>query len=186
MIPMATSEINGWYDNKLVFKQLCTKADLDLLIGGIFYFMKKPSPYLTFAGTIPFIVCAVFITLGIEAVRVLGDTEDILSVYGLVIASFMAGAQWGNHLTLDNNNPWAIRLPILSNIVAILLWLGFLSLSVVGFIWLLIIGFLSLLAIDYGLHLADIINTKYFKVRVYVTLIVILSLLAVAVQMPLY
>ncbi len=145
--------------------------------------MKKPSPYLTFAGTIPFIICAVFITVGIEAVRVLGETENILSVYGLVIASFMAGAQWGNHLGLADNNRWALRLPILSNIIAVLLWLGFLSLSVDGFIWLLVISFLVLLMIDYGLHLADIIDNKYFKVRIYVTVIVIGSLIISAVQL---
>ena len=54
--------------------------------------MKKPSPYLTFAGTIPFIACAVLITLGVDSLSVLGKTSHILASYGLVIATFMAGA----------------------------------------------------------------------------------------------
>ena len=145
--------------------------------------MKKPSPYLTFAGTIPFILCAVFITVGIDAVRVLGETTEVLSAYGLVIASFMAGAQWGNHLSLADDNPWALKLPILSNIIALGLWLGFLSLSTVGFIWLLVVGFISLLIIDYGLNDAQIISDSYFKVRKYVTLIVVVSLIVAAVQL---
>lgn len=147
--------------------------------------MKKPSPYLTFAGAIPFIVCAVFITIGIDAVRVLGETEEILAVYGLVIASFMAGAHWGNHLSLADDDPWAVKLPIYSNIIAIVLWLGFLSLSVAGFLWLLVIGFIGLLIIDYNLNIAGIISSKYLAVRKYVTLIVVLSLVVSALQLSL-
>ena len=110
--------------------------------------MKKPSPCLTFAGAIPFVVCAVFITLGIDAVIGLGKTVEILAAYGLVIASFMAGAHWGNHLSLADDDAWALKLPIFSNIIAVLLWLGFLSLPDLGFIWLLVVGFISLLVID--------------------------------------
>lgn len=144
------------------------------------YVMKKPSPYLTFAGTLPFIGCAVLLMLGVDAVRVLGKTEHILAVYGLVIATFMAGAQWGNHLNLSDNNRWAIRLPILSNMSALALWLGFLSLSTFGFIWLLVVGFVILLIIDYGLYQAQIISSRYFTVRKYVTLIVVIALIVSA------
>ena len=145
--------------------------------------MKKPSPYLTFAGTIPFILCAIFITMDIDAIRVLGKTEHVLAVYGLVIATFMAGAQWGNHLSLTDDNAWAFWLPILSNIIALALWLGFLMLSTLGFIWLLIISFIILLAIDYGLYQAQIISPKYFNVRKYVTAIVVISLVIAGVQL---
>ena len=145
--------------------------------------MTKPSPYLTFAGTIPFIACALLITFGVDAIRVLGSTEDILAAYGLVIATFMAGAQWGNHLSLADDNSWAVRLPILSNIVALALWLGFLTLATADFIWLLILSFISLLIIDYGLYRVQIITAKYFTVRKYVTLIVVISLIVAAVQL---
>ncbi len=145
--------------------------------------MKKPSPYLTFAGAIPFVLCAILITIGIDVIPVLGKTEYVLSLYGLVIASFMAGAHWGNHLGLADDNSWAVKLPIFSNIIALALWLGFLTLSTVGFVWLLIVGFIAMLVIDYGLYQARIISDKYFTVRKYVTLIVVVSLTVVAVQM---
>lgn len=145
--------------------------------------MKKPSPYLTFAGTIPFIACAILLMLGVDAIRVLGQTEHVLAVYGLVIATFMAGAQWGNHLNLADNNSWAFKLPIFSNIIALALWLGFLTLSTTGFIWLLIVGFVSLLIVDYGLYKAQIISSKYFTVRKYVTMIVVISLIVAVVQL---
>ncbi len=145
--------------------------------------MKKPSPYLTFAGTIPFIVCTIFITLGIDAIPVLGEIGHVLSIYGLVIASFMAGAHWGNHLSLADDNTWAIKLPIFSNIIALALWLGFLTLSSAGFIWLLVAGFISMLMIDYGLHQAHIINNEYFRVRKYVTIIVVVALIIAGIQL---
>ena len=139
--------------------------------------MKKPSPYLTFAGAIPFVLGAIFVTIGIDALPILGKTIDILSIYGLVIASFMAGAHWGNHLSLADNHAWAVKLPIFSNIIALALWIGFLTLSTVSFIWLLVISFVSLLMIDYGLYDAHIIRSNYFIVRKYVTLIVVVSLI---------
>ena len=145
--------------------------------------MKKPSPYLTFAGAIPFVLGAVFITIDIDAIPVLGNTTDILSIYGLVIASFMAGAHWGNHLSLADDNTWAVKLPIFSNIIALALWLGFLTLSSAGFIWLLVAGFISLLMIDYGLHQAHIISNEYFRVRRYVTIIVVVALIIAGVQL---
>ncbi|SNT70830.1 DUF3429 domain-containing protein [Psychrobacter sp. LV10R520-6] len=145
--------------------------------------MKKPSPYLTFAGAIPFVVCAFLITVGVDAIPILGKTAHILSIYGLVIASFMAGAHWGNHLSLADDDTWAFKLPVFSNIIALGLWLGFLTLSTFGFIWLLIIGFVSLLVIDYGLHQAQIIRHDYFKVRQYVTAMVVISLIIAGVQL---
>ncbi|MBF4489451.1 DUF3429 domain-containing protein [Psychrobacter sp. N25K4-3-2] len=145
--------------------------------------MKKPSPYLTFAGAIPFAACAFLLMIDVVTVPILGSVANILSAYGLVIASFMVGTHWGNHLSLADDNKWAIRLPLYSNVIALGLWLGFLILSAVDFIWLLVIGFISLLVIDYSLHRAQIISHAYFKVRQYVTAIVVISLVVAALQL---
>ncbi|MGP4733878.1 MULTISPECIES: DUF3429 domain-containing protein [unclassified Psychrobacter] len=145
--------------------------------------MKKPSPYLTFAGAIPFVACAFLLMIDVVTVPMLGSVLDVLSTYGLVIGSFMAGAHWGNHLDLAEDNKWAVRLPLYSNVIALGLWLGFLILSASSFIWLLVIGFISLLVIDYSLHRAQIISHTYFKVRQYVTAIVVISLVIAALQL---
>ncbi|MGE6440203.1 DUF3429 domain-containing protein [Psychrobacter sp. NPDC078409] len=145
--------------------------------------MKKPSPYLTFAGAIPFVACAFLLMIDVVTVPMLGSVVDILSAYGLVIASFMAGAHWGNHLDLADDNKWAIRLPLYSNVIALCLWLGFLILSASSFIWLLVVGYISLLVIDYSLHRAQIISDVYFKIRQYVTAIVVVSLVIAALQL---
>ncbi len=145
--------------------------------------MKKPSPYLTFAGATPFVACAFLLMVDVVTVPMLGSVVDILSAYGLVIASFMAGAHWGNHLDLADDNKWAIRLPLYSNVIALGLWLGFLILSASSFIWLLVVGYISLLVIDYSLHRAQIISDVYFKIRQYVTAIVVVSLVIAALQL---
>ena len=145
--------------------------------------MKKPSPYLTFAGAIPFVACAFLLMIDVVTVPMLGSVIDVLSAYGLVIASFMAGAHWGNHLDLADDNKWAVRLPLYSNVIALGLWLGFLILSASSFIWLLVVGFISLLVIDYSLHRAQIISDVYFKIRQYVTAIVVVSLVVAALQL---
>ncbi|WP_298807517.1 DUF3429 domain-containing protein [uncultured Psychrobacter sp.] len=145
--------------------------------------MKKPSPYLTFAGAIPFVACAFLLMVDVVTVPILGSVVDVLSAYGLVIASFMAGAHWGNHLDLAEDNKWAVRLPLYSNVIGLGLWLGFLILSASSFSWLLVIGFISLLVIDYNLHRAQIICHAYFKVRQYVTAIVVISLVVAALQL---
>ena len=124
--------------------------------------MKKPSPYLTFAGAIPFVACAFLLMMNVVTVPILGSVVD---------------------LDLADDNKWAIRLPLYSNVIALGLWLGFLILSPSSFIWLLVIGFISLLVIDYSLHRAQIISHAYFKVRQYVTAIVVISLVIAALQL---
>ena len=95
----------------------------------------------------------------------------------------MAGAHWGNHLSLADNDGWAVKLPFLSNMIALVLWFGFLILSTASFIWLLAASFASMWVIDYGLNQARIITQNYFKVRTYVTGIVIVSLIVAALQL---
>lgn len=137
--------------------------------------MKTLYPYLTYAGAIPFIFCALLLMLDMAIVPYLGSVADMISVYGLVIATFLAGAQWGQHLSLQNH--WRQTLPIISNAIAILLWLGFLYLSFQPLMLMMAAVFLMLLHIDYGLYKGDVITRHYFKTRCRVTAIVVMSLL---------
>ena len=85
--------------------------------------MKKIYQYLSYAGALPFVFCALCFIKDIHIFPLLGYVDSILSSYGLVISSFMAGSHWGQHLNLSGK--WQIYLPIFSNINAILLWLSF-------------------------------------------------------------
>jgi len=137
--------------------------------------MKKFFPYLTYAGAIPFIFCAVCLVNDIQKLPLLGSVEKILSVYGLVISSFLAGIHWGQHLHI-NKNIWNRSVSILSNILAILLWLGFLILGFKMLMLMFVLVFIILLIIDYHLFKIDLITRHYFQTRFFVSVIVIISL----------
>lgn len=138
--------------------------------------MKKIFPYLTYAGAIPFVFCAASLSLDIQDFPLLGPIERILSIYGLVISSFLAGAHWGQHLHI-NKSQWVRFLPIFSNVIAVLLWLGFLVLSFKMQMAMFVTAFVVLLIIDHRLFQMDIITRHYFQTRFIVTAIVIVSLI---------
>lgn len=138
--------------------------------------MKRIFPYLTYAGAIPFVFCAGCLVFGIQQLPLIGSVERVLTVYGLVISTFLCGALWGQHLYL-NEGPWARVLPILSNVIAVLLWIGFLILSFKMIIAMLVATFVILLMIDHRLFLIDLITHHYFQTRLFVSSIVIVSLI---------
>lgn len=138
--------------------------------------MKKIFPYLAYAGAIPFAFCALCLVLGIQQLPLIGSVEKALTVYGLVISTYLCGAHWGQHLYL-NEGPWARALPILSNIITVLLWIGFLTLSFKMIITMLVAAFVILLIVDHRLFLVDLINHHYFQTRLFVSSIVIVSLI---------
>ncbi|MFT5709275.1 MAG: hypothetical protein ACI9ES_003583 [Oceanospirillaceae bacterium] len=105
----------------------------------------------------------------------LGPVDNTLSVYALVIANFLAGAHWGQHLHLQGK--WSRKLAILSNSLAIVLWLAFLVLSFKFLFMALAATFVILLLIDLKLLQDELISHQYFHTRSSVTAIVILSLI---------
>jgi hypothetical protein len=137
--------------------------------------INRLSIYLAYAGALPFLICAVLLVFNIPTIPFLGNIQQILSVYALVIAAFIAGSHWGLHL--DVNDKWGIYLPKLSNLIAILLWIGFLVLPFKLLLLTFIITFLVLLGIDQKLLRHDLISTRYFHMRCLVTVIVISTLI---------
>ncbi len=138
--------------------------------------MKKIFTYLIYAGAMPFIVCAVCLGFDIHQIPMLGSVRKILSVYGLVIASFLAGSHWGQYLQI-NKVRWSHFLPIFSNILAVLLWIGFLVLSFKVLMGMFVVAFVVLLVIDHRLFQMNLITRHYFQTRFFVSTIVIISLI---------
>ena len=134
--------------------------------------------YLTYAGAIPFVVGAFCLGIDIKILPVFGPVEQIISVYGLVIASFLAGIHWGQHLNATGS--WKRILPILSNGAAVALWIGFLLLPFQALTGLFMLAFLFFLAIDYRLFQQALILPDYFRTRCIVSIIVIASLVVSA------
>ena len=136
--------------------------------------MSKVSSYLILAGLIPFVGLALFLAFGITALPVLGPTVQVLGLYSLMIAVFISGSHWGQHLTLDDQ--WAVILPITSNLVAVILWLVFLACSFIVITFTFVVAFAILLGIDYKLLKTGHISGHYFCMRFVVTAIVCLML----------
>lgn len=141
--------------------------------------MGKNYLYLTYAGAIPFIFCAICLTIDIRQLPWLGAIESILSVYALVIATFLAGAHWGQHLHIQGE--WNSNLPIISNIFAVVLWVAFLVLSFKLLISTFVAAFAILLLIDYKLFKGGVITYQYFQMRCFITAIVILTFIISAI-----
>ncbi len=140
--------------------------------------MNKKNPlyfYLTYAGMIPFLICAVLFIFKIQMIPILGLVQKIIGVYGLVIASFMTGVHWGQHL--ERSDKWSIYLPVTSNIISVLLWLLYLILPFKCLLIAIAISFIVLLYIDKKLFQDRLITRKYFYTRCIATMIVILALL---------
>ncbi len=141
--------------------------------------MNRFYHFLTYAGALPFVGCVVFLLFNINELPIIGEligfeTEEILGIYALIIASFLAGAHWGQQFFIEG--VWNRALPLISNLIAIILWLGYLSLSLKAMLFLLIATFILLLWIDYRLFKQASLTHNYFKTRCIVTSIVILCL----------
>lgn len=140
--------------------------------------MTQLSLWLPYAGTLPFIFAALALGLGIETMPVLGNIKQVLSVYGLVIASFMAGSHWGQQLSL--NQPWKNVLILTSNVQAIALWGAYVMLSFSALMLWLLLSFLLLLWVDYQLMRAGIVLKAYYQLRFRITAIVSIMLAVAA------
>lgn len=140
---------------------------------------NKPSSlpiWLTYAGVTPFIACTVCLLAHIRNIPIFGSTQHILSSYGLLIVTFLAGIHWGQ--TLVKTSTIGDMLYVTSNAVTLVAWLGYLALSPNNYWLLLAILFLLVLTIDLQLFKRHIINSRYFVMRLIATSLVCLSLVA--------
>lgn len=128
---------------------------------------------LMYAGLMPFGGGLVCLLLDLAYIPVLGETSKVICIYGLIIATFILGSQWGLHLFLSRHG---LCLSILSNALAIGLWLGFLVFETRSVLFLLGIVFMICLAVEWRLFAAGKISAAYFKSRSIVTILATISL----------
>lgn len=129
--------------------------------------------FLTYAGTLPFILCMIasntIFQNGLSFGTITLNLDTILIAYGAVIASFIAGIHWGVYLFKSDEAP--LNLFIHSNIVALLAWTSFMLPH--GFACIvLIFCFAYLLKIDYGLSAKNIIEPWFYRIRIHASVIV--------------
>lgn len=134
--------------------------------------------WLPFAGALPFVFGALAMLMGLNTLPVLGSVQEMVLAYGLAILSFMAGVHWGQHLSGLNCRT---NLLVTSNVITVSAWLGYLTLAPYQFAILLMELFVALLLVDRQLSALGSLNSAYAQTRHGVTILVVLSLAAVAI-----
>ncbi len=130
---------------------------------------------MTYAGSLPFIGCALMLYSGISHVSLLGPVNEIVAVYALVIISFIAGVHLGTYLFYNTKTPKPLF--IISNIVAALAWMSLLFASPANATLILVGAFIYLLGVDFLLKQERFISPTYFTTRLIATAISAGSLL---------
>lgn len=130
---------------------------------------------LTYAGTLPFIFCAVLFVFKYQTLPILGSLQTVLKVYSTTILAFICGTYWGQHLY--QKNKWAVYLLLTSNVNVLILCLCYLILPFSSLLSAWIANFCLLLCLDRALLLEGVISANYFKTRCLATLLVVLSLI---------
>lgn len=131
---------------------------------------------LAYAGTLPFLACALLPLIGVKAIPPIGALDFIAAVYALTIVSFMAGVHWGTAL-YQPPTEWPVNLLLSSNVVTITVWLAFLVTTPDITLITGILAFLYLLWIDHHLYRRCLITDDYWQTRRRVTALVVIALL---------
>ena len=142
--------------------------------------MKNLYTCLAYSGTLPFIAAALLLSLDIKEIPALGDVSKLLSAYTLSIISFISGSFWGK--VLDLSNRVAHYIMIISNLIVVIVCIGFLTLPLKSMMLLFILALLILLGIDKILLRNSIISRDYFQTRLFVSAIVIIMLATAGVK----
>jgi len=140
---------------------------------------RQRQTLLAYLGSIPFVGTALLMSMGINAIPIVGSLFPAVSIYALIIATFMAGSHWGQQLNFSDK--WRFKVQLVTNIQAVGLWFSYLWLSDSGLMLMLITSFLVSLWLDQQLKQAQLIEESYWQTRVKVTIIVVLSLVLIGI-----
>lgn len=145
------------------------------------YKPKRVATLLSYAGTIPFVVCATILlfgtALGLGSLRQFA--AQAITSYAAVIVSFLGGIQWGVALVTHEQQPQTAKsLFLLSVVPSLLAWATLLlpngssrvivAIFLIGFVWV----------IDALLHLQQVLPTWFFHLRSIVSAVAMTSLIA--------
>ena len=135
------------------------------------------SAILTCAGSLPFVLAAIFMYWDLERLPLIGDVQKVIDIYGLVIVVFIAGSFWGISLNLVEKKRTALML--ISNILTLFAFFSYVWLKIIPFQLILIILLLAMLLVEYWLYFLELNTKEYVILRLIVSIIVVGSLIIV-------
>lgn len=131
---------------------------------------------LTYAGALPFIAAALILTSKPPAIQ--ADVELVLRVYSALIVSFLSGIHWQIGISKQEAPGYLLWM---SNAVVLASW-GFVFVQPGVVAWLLfVIVFSVLLVLDRILFRLDLVTSWFYRLRVRISIVVMVSLLVTAV-----
>jgi hypothetical protein len=133
---------------------------------------------LTILGVVPFIGCALLLHCDITTWPYGGQVATTMNVYGLLIASFLAGSHWG--MTLSPGNVAHPFVAFFSNVMVVILWLSYsiLSTSAMFIVESVILGVLLMQErLTWGIQRMP---AGYASIRLAITILVMVLLLLTA------
>lgn len=136
---------------------------------------SKQYAVLAYAGTLPFIACAILPWIGMPVVAGIGSCAYIAAAYGVAIVSFMAGIHWGTFLYQADSLP--VNLLLTSNAITVAVWLAFILTPVAVSIAVIAAALVLLLAVDFRLARVGLLTPDYLRTRRNVTFIVLAMLM---------
>ena len=117
---------------------------------------KNLYAYLIYAGLTPYFISCFLFIINLKDIPILGNLERSLSIYNLIIISFLSGYHWGIHFKLEDK--WSFYLPLTSTGIALFIGFSYLLLPFLGFLITFLISLALLLWIDKKLSKQNIIS----------------------------
>lgn len=138
--------------------------------------MERSHQYIWFVylGALPFIACLGAVYMNWSPPAELASPTEIAIIYGLLIASFMAGTHWGTFLYKAEQSP--VNLFVASNALTVAVWLIYLTKNEMLILVALVLAFIALYVVDVLLHQHRLISSHYLQTRRNVTGIVLFCL----------
>ena len=131
--------------------------------------------YLTYSGILPFYLLMGLQYYQITTLPYLGSVANAFLIYAFMILVYISGSHWGLHFSTRTH--WHSRLPVLSNINVILLWIAYFTLAPPNLILAFFLSIICLLLIDWCLFKESIITQSYWRVRLIATICVGVALI---------
>jgi hypothetical protein len=133
---------------------------------------KQLATTLVVLGTVPFVV----FTAAIAGLPVLlafpAAPALMLHVYGVIIASFVAGLHWGIHFCKRTSD----SVYLYSSFIAVLLWCSMWAAGSTLGLALVLLGFVLLWLEEYRLSVQRVTTAWFWKLRTAVTAVVVVCL----------
>ncbi len=133
---------------------------------------KQLATILVVLGALPFVILTVLIITDNSSLLLPASPPLMLHVYGVIIASFVAGLHWGIHFCKRTSD----CVYLYSSSIALLLCCSMWAAGSMAGLALVLLGFLLLWVEEYRLSVQRVTTAWFWKLRSIVTAVVVMCM----------